>query len=974
MPRRRSFRGALSGIGRGLVVSLVIAAAAVGTTTSAQSVGASAADPNWALQKPGLTPSARAWVAMDYDSRRARTVVFGGSTLSDTLADTWEWDGSSWSQFSTVPSPPTSVGQGMAYDSARGVSVLLVNSVTWEWDGSTWVLKPTTSAPSSRTWTAMTYDSVRKQVVLFGGQGSNSTLLGDTWTYDGKNWTRMSPLSAPSPRFGTAMTFDSTRGVVVLFGGRTLDQRMNDTWEWNGTTWTQRSATTAPLPRLWHSMAYDAQLGQTVLFGGDRDEPFGALGPINDTWLWDGTNWARDWTAGAASPRVGASMTYDSGHGQAVLFGGTDESNPGVYSSETWEYGQGNASPPGNSAISFSTTTQGFGAPTVGTSSSAATIWVTSSGIGPLVINSITTTADFTLVGNQCPLAPLPLAPGSYCQVQVTFTPPTCGYSSGNLTFADNGPNGSQSVFLQGGGMTATCDGDLVLNPPHDATVDSSSSSGAVVKYLSPNVADADEGANPPASTCDRASGSTFPIGTTVVTCQATDGDDVTSSVTASFRVTVNDTDLALTGLPAGITTAPSGPSGAVVNYTPPTAADEDGNSPPVDCSPASGSTFPVGVTTVTCTTSDLDDTPSTRSATFTVRVGDADLALTFVPANLHFVAGSSRGATLFYGGPGVVDEESPVPNATCDHPSGTVVPIGITTVTCQATDSDDTPSTVTATFQVTVTDTDIALTNVPLGFNVNAFPGSPGATITYTAPSVTDDDAGAATCVPGSGSTFPIGTTNVTCWVTDADDTPNTATAVFPVTVNDTDFTLTGVPADITAVAAGPSGAAVTYTMPTALDEDPNPPQVTCDHPSGSIFPVGATTVECQATDGDDLGSAIAFFHVTVVPDVQLTITVNPSTVQAHGTVITVASLTNLGTVGTRATVTYTVVFTDSTGITSTVATSKAVVTLAAGATASRSFSFAVKNQTSTGFYTVVVTASDTTGTVTQYGNFAVN
>lgn len=973
MPRHRSFHGAFAGIGRGLVVALVIASTAVAITASSHTVGASTADSNWGLQKPGLAPSPRAWAAMDYDSRRARTVVFGGSDLNNTLADTWEWDGSSWSQFSTVPSPPAAIGQGMAYDSARGVSVLMVNSVTWEWDGSTWILKPTASAPPSRTWTSMTYDSARGQVVLFGGQGGDSALLADTWTYDGKNWRKMSPLSSPSPRMGMAMAFDSARGVVVLFGGRTLGQRMNDTWEWNGTTWTQRSPTTIPLPRVWHSMAYDSQLGKTVMFGGDRFEPFFALGPINDTWLWDGTNWARDWTAAAPSPRAGASMTYDSGNGQAVLFGGTDESNPNVYSNETWQFGQGNATPAGNSAISFSATTQSFGTPAVGTTSTAATIWVTSSGTGPLVISWISTTAPFTLAGNQCPEAPLPLAPGSYCQVQVTFTPAICGYSSGNLSFADNGPNGSQSVFLQGGGVTATCDGDLLLNPPRDVTVDSTSSSGAVVRYLSPIVADADEGANPPAVTCDHASGSTFPIGTTVVTCQATDGDDSTSTVTASFRVTVNDTDLALTGLPSDITATPSSPSGAVMNYTPPTAADEDGTSPPVNCSPASGSTFPVGVTTVTCQTSDLDDTPRTRSATFKVRVGDADLALTSVPANLHFAAGSSKGATVFYGGPVAVDEETPAPNVTCDHPSGTVFPIGITTVTCQATDSDDTPSTVTAVFQVSVTDTDLGLTNVPSGFNVNAAPGSPGATVTYTAPSVSDDEAGAATCVPASGSTFPIGTTNVTCWVTDADDTPNTATAVFPVTVNDTDLTLTGVPADITVVATGPSGAVVSYTKPIAVDEDPNPVPVTCDPASGSTFPVGATTVICQAVDSDDPGSAIAFFHVTVLPDVQLAISVSPTTAHAHDTVTTTARLTNLGTASTRATVTYTVLFTDSNFNTSTVTSAKAVVNLALGATASRSFSFAVKNQTPTGFYTVVVTASDFTGAVTQYGNFTV-
>lgn len=909
---------------------------------------------------------------MDYDSRRARTVLFGGYDGAGALSDTWEWDGSSWTAASTVPSPPAAVGQAMAYDSARGLSVLLVDSVTWEWDGSAWALRPTASAPSTRNWTAMAYDAARRQVVLFGGQNS-SGVLGDTWTYDGINWTKRSPANAPSARAGMAMAFDSARGVVVLFGGRTLYERVNDTWEWNGATWTQRSPSTVPQTRWFYSMAYDTQLGKTIMFGGDRFEPSGGLGPINDSWLWDGANWTRDWTAGAPSPRAGQSMAYDSAMGQTVLFGGTDESNPAKYSNDTWELAVGNATSPGDPAITFSAATQSFGAPIVGATTSPATIWVTSSGTGPLVISSISTSGDFAVSGSDCPVAPDPLAPGSYCRVQVTFTPTACGYRTGNLSVADNGGNGSQSVFLQGAGVTSGCDGDLLVMPPSDATLNATSSSGAVVKYLSPIAVDSDEAANPPAAICDHASGSTFPIGTTTVTCQASDGDDTPNTATATFRVTVNDTDLALSGVPADIAVNPSNASGATVPYTPPTVVDEDGIAAAVDCSPASGSTFPLGVTTVTCQASDPDDTPSTVTATFRVRVGDADLAWTYIPTTpIHATASGSKGAAVNYVA-NAADEEPPGPTVTCDHPAGSAFAIGVTTVTCQASDADDTPSTITAVFQVIVTDTDLALMNVPAPINVNALAGSPGATVTFSPPAVTDDDGGAVACVPASGSTFPIGTTNVTCWVTDADDTPNTATAVFPVTVNDTDFTLVGVPVDITSVATGSSGAVVTYPSPTATDEDPTPPPVTCSPASGSTFPVGATTVMCQAFDTDDLGSAIAFFHVTVVPDVQVTVSVSPTTAHLHDTVITSALFTNIGAASTKATVTYTVLFTDASYNTSTVATDKTIVNLAPGATASRSFSFAVKNQTPTGYYTVIVTAGDVTGTVAQYGNFAV-
>jgi hypothetical protein len=123
---------------------------------------------------------------------------------------------------------------------------------------------------------------------------------------------------------------------------------------------------------------------------------------------------------------------------------------------------------------------------------------------------------------------------------------------------------------------------------------------------------------------CTPASGSTFAIGTTTVTCTATDSDDANSPVSQSFTVTVNDTDLGLKNLPSNITTDATSLQGATVTYTPPTVVDEESPLPTVSCTPASGSTFAIGTTTVTCTVSDSDDTPSSVSQSFTVTVKGA--------------------------------------------------------------------------------------------------------------------------------------------------------------------------------------------------------------------------------------------------------------------------------------------------------------------------------------------------------------
>ena len=55
--------------------------------------------------------------------------------------------------------------------------------------------------------------------------------------------------------------------------------------------------------------------------------------------------------------------------------------------------------------------------------------------------------------------------------------------------------------------------------------------------------------------------------------------------------------------------------------------------------------------------------------------------------------------------------------------------------------------------------------------------------------------------------------------------------------------------PATIVVDATSPAGATVTYTVSATDDQDPNP-VVTCSPPSGSVFPLGVSTVSCTVTD----------------------------------------------------------------------------------------------------------------------------
>jgi X-Pro dipeptidyl-peptidase len=74
----------------------------------------------------------------------------------------------------------------------------------------------------------------------------------------------------------------------------------------------------------------------------------------------------------------------------------------------------------------------------------------------------------------------------------------------------------------------------------------------------------------------------------------------------------------------------------------------------------------------------------------------------------------------------------------------------------------------------------------------------------------------------------------------------------------------LAGVPDDIAAETTSADGLAVSFPTPTATDnEDPNP-TVTCTPASGSLFPVGTTTVTCTARDAHGNTSSDTF-DVTV-------------------------------------------------------------------------------------------------------------
>jgi fibronectin type 3 domain-containing protein len=157
-----------------------------------------------------------------------------------------------------------------------------------------------------------------------------------------------------------------------------------------------------------------------------------------------------------------------------------------------------------------------------------------------------------------------------------------------------------------------------VISTPSDILVGTVKPSGEVVTF---NATATDDEDGPVTVLCTPPSGSVFPVGTTTVTCKASDSSGNFSQTT--FKVTVHDdtqgdTSPPLITVPADMAVPATSASGAVVNFTT-SALDAVDGARPTTNTPASGSVFPIGSTVVTTTASDTSG--NTGSKTFTVTV-----------------------------------------------------------------------------------------------------------------------------------------------------------------------------------------------------------------------------------------------------------------------------------------------------------------------------------------------------------------
>jgi len=329
-----------------------------------------------------------------------------------------------------------------------------------------------------------------------------------------------------------------------------------------------------------------------------------------------------------------------------------------------------------------------------------------------------------------------------------------------------------------------------------------------------------------------------------VVAIGNTPGEPYTLTVTGDFRTS-------LVGCPANLTVR-NDPNlaGAVVNFNTPGTTDPSLG--PVVCTPPSGTFFPLGPTVVTC----RDSAGTTCS--FTVTVQDVQPPTITCPNSVTANLTQPAGAVVNYGASAF--DIGGLQSLVCTPNTGTVFPLGLTIVTCTATDVAG--NVATCTFPVTVNDAVAPVITCPNGITIDQDRPT-GALVTYAASATDDSGTANLTTSPSSGTVFPLGATIVTCTATDGSG--NTTVSTFLVTVRDTQGPTLTCPSGVSVVQDLSGGAVANYTV-TASD-NAGSVNLTCTPPSGSFFAVGTTTVTCVAVDTSGNVSTCSFPVTVTAP-----------------------------------------------------------------------------------------------------------
>jgi hypothetical protein len=360
----------------------------------------------WHEITPEKMPDCVNDAAMVYQIHSRSIILIGGvcAATDPFTAKTWEWNGTNWAEVTTVTAVARTTGSALAYDAMRETTVLYggmehldpaPRSVTILFSNRNWRFAILQTRPSPRSHFGFTGDPVNNTVWLLGGVGEyNNVYAADLWgfrngqwfvkaaktpppscvgvaaafdsnrsklvyvcwpdtgldmevyEFDGTEFKTFSPKDKPDARRFGALVYDDNIKKVVFFGGYDGQDYKDDTWTWDGTNWAEIRRDRPP-NRGVHAMWYDPLAKRTILYGGiGRESIDHRVDRFSDMWAFNGNGWTKLNVANTPGERLGPQYAIDPATGKLLLFGGllseiTDpdkETRRQFYDNSTWQW------------------------------------------------------------------------------------------------------------------------------------------------------------------------------------------------------------------------------------------------------------------------------------------------------------------------------------------------------------------------------------------------------------------------------------------------------------------------------------------------------------------------------------------------------------------------------------------------------------------------------------------------------------
>ena len=285
------------------------------------------------LGGPSSLPVARENALMGYDPATGQMLLTGGDApvrgdLS-SLAQTWNWNGSRWSETGATVGPFDTEAAAIVYDGGTRQLMLMSGTQLWTWNGASWQLQPGIVSAPQPPVVGLSYDAATRQVIgVFVLSAFNYT--SSTWLWESDRWRELQGASGPPTSLRGAIGYDAATGQLVYVAqaiqAGSGSPVASVTWIWSEDRWQKVTHVVEPPYTQFRSLAYDQATKQLVLY----EAP-------NDTWAWTGNAWVHEHPKVTPPQLVGAALAYDTSTHQLLLFGGVD---PGgyLYYNDTWDW------------------------------------------------------------------------------------------------------------------------------------------------------------------------------------------------------------------------------------------------------------------------------------------------------------------------------------------------------------------------------------------------------------------------------------------------------------------------------------------------------------------------------------------------------------------------------------------------------------------------------------------------------------